>query len=150
MDTGQHKLSLNAFLFQCHYWTTSVTRMSKRRSRPQLRSEEDKSTYEMMIVTNDSIFQIGRQFTFSNGSITVNTGALLAAGALALLGETLAQHDFISCVFSFLTVLFKVWLRSCFSCSPARTLATLEAAAMVTAMRHRTTAMETPTPTADP
>ena len=43
----------------------------------------------MMIVTNDTIFQIGRQFTFSNGSITVNTGALLAAGALALLGETL-------------------------------------------------------------
>ena len=89
MGTGQQKLYLNAFLFQCHYWTTSVTRMSKRRSRPQLRSEEDKSTYEMMIVTNDSIFQIGRQFTFSNGSITVNTGALLAAGALALLGKLL-------------------------------------------------------------
>ena len=43
----------------------------------------------MMIVTLDTIFQIGRQFTFSNGSITVNTGALLAAGALALLGEAI-------------------------------------------------------------
>ena len=52
----------------------------------------------MMIVTNDSIFQIGRQFTFSNGSITVNTGALLAAGALALLGETLAQNQNLQCI----------------------------------------------------
>eukprot|EP00493_Phyllostaurus_siculus_P003922 UN03938 len=34
----------------------------------------------------ETAVEIGRQFTFSNGSITVNTGALLAAGALALLG----------------------------------------------------------------
>lgn len=34
----------------------------------------------------ETAVEVGRQFTFSNGSITVNTGALLAAGALALLG----------------------------------------------------------------
>lgn len=50
----------------------------------------------MMIVTLDTIFQIGRQFTFSNGSITVNTGALLAAGALALLGEAIMASRSIS------------------------------------------------------
>ena len=50
----------------------------------------------MMIVTLDTIFQIGRQFTFSNGSITVNTGALLAAGALALLGETIILQSFLT------------------------------------------------------
>ena len=49
----------------------------------------------MMIVTLDTIFQIGRQFTFSNGSITVNTGALLAAGALALLGEAIILQNFL-------------------------------------------------------
>ena len=38
------------------------------------------------MISCDAIFQVGRQFTFSNGSITVNTGALIAAGALALLG----------------------------------------------------------------
>ena len=41
----------------------------------------------------DAIFQVGRQFTFSNGSITVNTGALIAAGALALLGEGLINKS---------------------------------------------------------
>jgi len=34
----------------------------------------------------ETAVEVGRQFTFNNGSITVNTGALLAAGALALLG----------------------------------------------------------------
>ena len=42
-----------------------------------------------VMLSCDAIFQVGRQFTFSNGSITVNTGALIAAGALALLGEGL-------------------------------------------------------------
>ena len=50
----------------------------------------------MMIVTLDTILQIGRQFTFSNGSITVNTGALLAAGALALLGEAIILQNFLT------------------------------------------------------
>ena len=61
----------------------------------------------MMIVTLDTILQIGRQFTFSNGSIPVNTGALLAAGALALLGKAiiLSPHDF-TCMILPLNVVF--------------------------------------------
>ena len=110
-----------------------------------------------VMISCDAIFQVGRQFTFSNGSITVNTGALIAAGALALLGEGLI-NIFSSAIASgmyfnhfYVTPVFKVWPRFCFSCSPARTLVTRGAAATVTAMRLRTLmAMETHTLTADP
>ena len=60
--------------------------MFRPKLRPQWRSV-GAGHYVDVMLSCDAIFQVGRQFTFSNGSITVNTGALIAAGALALLGK---------------------------------------------------------------
>ena len=56
------------------------------------------SDVNSVMLSCDAIFQVGRQFTFSNGSITVNTGALIAAGALALLGKGLINIFSAECI----------------------------------------------------